>query len=106
MPKVTKSSGNVFKDLGLNNPEELLAKASLAAHVYRIIKERRMTQTAAAQITGLKQPDISKLINGKFAGFSMDRLIELLNSLDHDVEIIIKPKPVKRESARVRVKAA
>ncbi len=106
MARVTKSSGNVFRDLNLANPEELLAKAELARQVFRILSNRGLTQAAAAEITGLKQPDVSKLMNGKFSGFSTDRLIELLTALDHDVEIIVRPKPARRELAQVRVKAA
>lgn len=106
MARITKSYGNVFHDLNLENPEELSAKAELTRQVYNIVKKRRLTQAAAAELTGLRQPDVSKLMSGKFTGFSTDRLIELLMALGQDIEILVKPKPARREMAQVRVKAA
>ena len=41
---ITESSGNVFADLGLPNPEQALVKAELTLQIYRIIKQRGMTQ--------------------------------------------------------------
>jgi hypothetical protein len=35
--KITRGSGNVFKDLGFNNPEEYQAKAELALQITKII---------------------------------------------------------------------
>ena len=42
-------SGNVFADIGVREPEEMLAKAQLAAEIVRIIRSRKLTQTAAAK---------------------------------------------------------
>ena len=39
-----KSSGNVFKDLGLPLAEELLLKATLGFEIFRILEDRRLTQ--------------------------------------------------------------
>lgn len=106
MKNINKSSGNVFQNLELPGAEELQVKAELTRQVYNIIKKRGLTQVAAAKITGLKQPDVSRLMRGQLAGFSTDRLLELLNALDHDVEIVVTLKPRSRDYARVRVKAA
>ena len=38
--KTEKSSGNVFKDLGLPNSEELLAKAEIACQIGVLIKRK------------------------------------------------------------------
>jgi predicted XRE-type DNA-binding protein len=57
--KVTASSGNVFADLGFGNPEEELFKAKLVREIRGIIKRRKLTQTKAAAMLGLKQPDVS-----------------------------------------------
>ena len=92
MKRVTESSGNVFDDLGLTNSKELLARAELARQVYVIIKKRGLTQTAAAELLKLKQPDLSLLMRGRLARFSTDRLIQMLNVLDRDVEIVVRRK--------------
>ena len=70
---VKKSSGNVFADLALKNPEELLAKAQIVQRICDIIAERKLTQAKAAQLLGLDQPKISALMRGRFDGFSLDR---------------------------------
>jgi hypothetical protein len=40
---VTESSGNVFADLGVAEPEEELTKAKLASHIRHTIQQRRLT---------------------------------------------------------------
>jgi predicted XRE-type DNA-binding protein len=85
----TKSSGNVFADLGLSNPEERLLKAELAVHIRRIIEQKGWAQTRAAELIGLDQPKVSRLLRGQLSGFSVDRLFNVLNRLGHDIEIRI-----------------
>lgn len=84
-------SGNVFADLGLPNPEEHLAKAKLVRALGITIKARGLTQTEAAQIIGIDQPKMSKLLKGQYRGFSSDRLLHFLNLLGQDVIITIVP---------------
>ncbi len=103
---VTKSSGNVFADMGVAEPEEELAKAQLASHIRRAIKRQRLTQVQAAQRLRLDQPKVSALINGRLAGFSSDRLLRCVAALGEDVEIIIRPPTGSRERGRIRVVAA
>jgi predicted XRE-type DNA-binding protein len=100
---VTEGSGNVFADLGFREPEEELAKAQLASHIRQILKRRRLTQTAAAELMGIDQPKVSALLNGRLANFSSERLMRLLTTLGHDVEITVSPKPRSRSHGRVRV---
>ena len=88
---VEASSGNVFADLGLKNPEELLAKAELVQRIADIITERKLTQVRAAKLLGIDQPKVSALLRGKLDGFSTDRLFRFLNALGRDVEIVIRP---------------
>jgi predicted XRE-type DNA-binding protein len=89
---IEPSSGNVFADLGLKNPEELLAKAEIVQRICDIISERKLTQTKAASLLGIDQPKISALMRGKLDGFSLDRLFRFLNALGRDVEIVIRPE--------------
>lgn len=86
-------SGNVFKDLDFKNPEERLAKSKLTRAINAIIKEERLTQAQAAEIVGLKQPKISLLSRGIVSGFSLEKLMKILNLLNQDIEIIVHKKP-------------
>jgi predicted XRE-type DNA-binding protein len=103
---VLPSSGNVFADLGLPNAEERQTKLRLAFAINKIIAERRLSQTRAAQCLEVSQPKVSALRNYELAGFSVERLMNFLTSLDRDVEILIRPKPKGRRSARILVTAA
>jgi predicted XRE-type DNA-binding protein len=100
---VTESSGNVFADLGLPEPEAELTRAQLASHIRRILKRRRLTQTAAARLMGIDRPKVSALLNGRLASFSSERPMRLLTALGHDVEIAVSPFPTSRPRARIRV---
>ena len=96
-------SGNVFADIGLPNAEEHLIKAQLVYKISRIMKDRRLTQVAAAKIFGVKKPDVSKMLRGDFRQFSVERLLNFLVALGHDVEIVVRPHRRKREAAQLRV---
>ncbi len=95
---IERSSGNVFADLGLKNPEELLAKAALVQRIADIIAERKLTQVRAAKLLGIDQPKMSALLRGKLDGFSTDRLFRFLNALGRDVEIVIRPAKHSHEA--------
>ncbi|WP_074316938.1 helix-turn-helix domain-containing protein [Singulisphaera sp. GP187] len=96
--RIEESSGNVFADLGLKNPEELFAKAELVHRICTIIAERKLTQLRAAKLLGIDQPKVSALMRGKLDGFSTDRLFRFLNALGSDVEIIIRPARLGEEA--------
>jgi predicted XRE-type DNA-binding protein len=78
---VTRSSGNVFADLGLPNPDERLRKSEFVLMIARVMQRRRLTQMKAAEVMGVAQPDLSKLLRGRTRGFSIDRLMEMLVAL-------------------------
>ncbi|NOT08758.1 MAG: XRE family transcriptional regulator [Gemmatimonadales bacterium] len=102
-PAFEPSSGNVFRDLGFEHPEEELAKAQLILQIVELVRARGLTQTAAAHLLALPQPKVSLLLRGQMAGFSTGRLIRLLNRLDQDVEIVVRTKTSTRRPARLRV---
>jgi predicted XRE-type DNA-binding protein len=104
--KVRRGGSNVFADLGLPDAENQLIKAQLVSRMMDIMKARKLTQTAVAQIIGISQPDVSNLIRGRFRGYSIDRLMGFLVALDQDVEIIVRRKPDSRRQARLSVTAA
>jgi predicted XRE-type DNA-binding protein len=103
-PSVQESSGNVFADLGIPNPEQYLAKAELAAQILKIVQQRRLTQTVAAKTLGITQPKVSALLNGRLDGFSSDRLFRFLNALGCDVRITVS-RPHPETLGRVQVTA-
>ena len=90
-PSITESSGNVFADLGLRNPKQEMMKARLTLQIYRIIRERGLTQAQAAKALGVRQPHVSLLMRNRAGSFSVGRLMEFLTALGQDVEIAVRP---------------
>ncbi len=88
--RVTEGTGNVFADLGLPNADQELLKARLTLQIYRIIKQRGLTQTQAAKALGIKQPHVSLLMRNRAGTFSVGRLIDFLTALGQDVEITVR----------------
>ncbi len=82
---------NVFKDIGVPHADEHLVKAQLVFKIDTIIKERRLKQVEAADLLGVRQPDISKMLRGEFRQFSVERFLRFLVALDQDVEIVVRP---------------
>jgi predicted XRE-type DNA-binding protein len=99
---VQKGSGNVYADLGYPDSEEVIVKAQLVTKIADIIRQRDLTQERAAEVLGLTQPKISKLLKGQFRGISERRLLRCLTRLGRDVEIVVKPA-VRRRSGRLTV---
>ena len=102
-PDYVESSGNVFADLGLPKPDDLLAKAELTAKIIEEIQRRRLTQNQAASILGIDQPKVSALKQGHLSSFSIERLMRFLVLLGRDVEITVKQPRKPRVPARLRV---
>ena len=102
--RAQEGSGNVFADLGLSHPEQELLKARLTLKIYRIVQGRNLTQTEAGKILGIKQPHVSALMRNRSGTFSVERLMDFLTALGHDVEITVRParKPHGEMSLVVR----
>ncbi len=90
-----KSSGNVFADLGLDQPEELLARAKLLNDVSALIKNSGLSQKEVAKKLEITQPKVSMLVSGQLSAFSTDTLIHYLSILGCEVQIKVK-KPRSR----------
>jgi predicted XRE-type DNA-binding protein len=103
--RIERGSGNVFADLGRPEAETHLLKAELVARIDQIIRERRLTQARAAELLGISQPDVSRLLRGTFRDYSIERLLRLLTSLGRDVQITIR-KPRTRRHGRLSIEAA
>jgi predicted XRE-type DNA-binding protein len=104
--KVTRGTGNVFADLGFPDTAEREAKLRLAYALNQVLDGRKLSQADATKVLGVTQPKVSALRHYKLAGFSVERLMNLLTALDQDVEIAIRPKPRSRKVARISVVAA
>lgn len=93
--QITKSSGNVFADLGMANAEEHLLKAGLVSKLADVMRARGLNQTATAKQTGISQPDLSRILHGRFRDISVERLMRALTRLDTDVEITVRSRGEK-----------
>jgi len=96
-------TGNVFWDLGVPNAEEHLVKAQLVFKIDTLMKGRKLKQTEAAELFGIRQPDISKMLRGEFRQFSVERLLRFLVALDQDVEIVVRPHADRSNAPALRV---
>ena len=101
--KFEQSSGNIFRDIGFSDveAERELLKADLAFEIYSILEERKLTQTKAGEILGINQSDVSRLKNGDFSRFSVERLFAILNRLNRNIEIRITPSEDRSGHQRV-----
>lgn len=99
--KITHGTGNVFADLGFSDPDTHLLKASLVSRIQDVIAAEGWTQAQAAERMGIAQPDVSRLLRGRFRDYSVERLMRFLAALGCEVEIL-----VRRKGARGRAKDA
>ena len=87
---VERGSGNVFADLGFPDADAHLVKAELVSRIDDIVRDRGITQTEAARLMGLSQPDVSRLLRGDFREYSLERLFRLLTTLGRDIDIDLR----------------
>ena len=99
--KVEKGSDNIFADLGLPDAETHFLKAQIVSEIYRLTNERKLTQTEAGKLMGISQPEVSRMFKGNFREYSIERLMALLTTFDHDVEIVARPRKKGSKSGRI-----
>lgn len=104
--EIEAGSGNVFLDLGRLDAEERQTKVQLTVAILREIAARGWSQAQAAEVLGINQPKVSALSKYRLDGFSVERLMNFLTALGHDVEIVIKPRRSSRRPGRIVVDAA
>jgi predicted XRE-type DNA-binding protein len=95
----TKSSGNVFTDLGFPPDEaaNLLLRSTFMARLTRIVDDKALTQAQAAKLFGVTQPRVNLLLKGKIGEFSLDALVNMLARAG----FVVEPKIVKRRDMAV-----
>ena len=69
--------------------EEIYLKAELVLRLDKTIRSLGLTQRAAARRIGATQPELSKILGGKFTEASLERLMRFLTALGCDIEIKI-----------------
>ena len=82
-----EGSGNVYADLELEDADELLTRSQIGFLVFKILENRKLKQREIASVLGIKQPDVSHLMNGHFSRFTTDKLLDFLKRLDQKVTI-------------------
>ena len=90
-------SGNVYADLGFEDPEEMAAKAGLVREIRRTMERRGLTQVQVSKLTRVDQPTLSKLLRGRTSNFSFDRLTQMLRDLGRNMVLLIEEEPQKVE---------
>ncbi len=78
-------------------------QAQLVFKIDAIMKKRRLKQVEAAELFGVRQPDVSKMLRGEFRQFSVERLLRFLVALDQDVEIVVKPHHDRKNAPALQV---
>lgn len=99
--KWVKSSGNVFADLGVPNPELALLKADISIAIEQAIERKGISQREAGELMGIPAVKVSNIVCGRLKGYTLDRLFTYLNRLDVDVQVKMKAKPKGRATAEI-----
>jgi predicted XRE-type DNA-binding protein len=86
-PAIRRGSTNLFSDLGYSDPDTHLLKAQLVNRMIGIIRDRDLTQAGVAELTGLSQPDVSRLLKGRFREVSVERIMKVLTRLGCQIDI-------------------
>lgn len=84
-PEFTRKNGNVFAQLDRPDAVDLLRKSRVMSLISDVVKRRGLTQEAAAALVGVDQADVSRLANGRVGGFSLDRLMTIVDRLDIEI---------------------
>jgi predicted XRE-type DNA-binding protein len=103
MIEIEESSGNVYADLGMADADEMIIKAQLATKIGEIIKGRKWSQQQAADVLGIPQPKLSKMLRGQFRGVSETKMLDCLVRLGRNVKIVVGPARRTASSGRVAV---
>ncbi|ASV33133.1 transcriptional regulator [Candidatus Williamhamiltonella defendens] len=103
MITVEESSGNIYADLGISDPDVMLVKAQLATKIGEIIQGRNWSQLHAAEVLGIPQSKLSKMLRGQFRGISESKMLDCLTRLGRDVQIVVRPARRAVSTGRVDV---
>jgi len=91
MIEIEESTGNVYADLGMEDADEMMVKALLATKIGEIIDGRNWIQQQAAEVLGINQPKLSKMLRGQFRGINESKMLDCLAHLGRDAQIVVGP---------------
>lgn len=103
---IRRGTKNVFADLAFPDADTHLLKAELMSRVQDVLEARHLTQTEAARITGVSQPDMSRMLKGRFRDVSVERIMRMLTKLGCEVEILVRPPESKKRFAPIHLEPA
>ena len=87
---LVQGSGNVFRDLGLENADAHQLKAILAAEIIKALDRDGLSVRAAHGRTGIAAADFSRIRNADLGRFTVDRLMSIVNRLGSRVEVRVR----------------
>jgi len=81
--------GDIFDNLGISHSEasELRMRADLLDAILRVVHRQKYTQKQLAVILDDHQPNMSDLMNGKIAKFSIDKLVRYADRLGIETRV-------------------
>jgi predicted XRE-type DNA-binding protein len=96
-------SKNVFVDLGFGEDEAagLKLRSYLFMALQEVIRNSGTSQKKIAELMGADQPKVSKILNGNFSEFSIERITEYLQKLGYDIHVSTMPCPPERKVGTV-----
>lgn len=97
----TISSGNVFADAGLPNPDECLAQSELLYYIMTEIKRRGLSQDQAASLLGIPRSRVNLILRGRLSDFSLDDLLHIVKKLG--IQVTISCEPTTGEEGHVTI---
>jgi predicted XRE-type DNA-binding protein len=99
---IHESSGNVFADIGLPNADVHLLKAQIISELYRLCTAKKLSQTKTSVLLGISQPEVSRMFNGHFSEYSVERLMKFLTVFARDIEIVVRPTKPHSKAGKIR----
>jgi predicted XRE-type DNA-binding protein len=88
--EVIRGSGNVYRDLGKDNPDLRQFKAILATEIIKALDRDRLSVRKAHARTGIAAADFSRIRNADLGRFTVDRLMSIINRLGSRIEVAVK----------------
>ena len=96
--EVVHGSGNMFRDLGLPNPDLEQLRSILASRIIKLLDDQHLTVRKAEEITGIAAADFSRIRRARLARFTVDRLMTILARLGDEIEVTVTERPRHREN--------
>ena len=84
---VPSSRGQDLQDMGVADSDETRVKLLMSNEIAFISERMGLTQAKVAELAGLAQSDVSRIVNGNVKDYSVWRLMRILNGLGRDILI-------------------